>query len=92
MPSPDVQRVIHVNIAAQAVHDNGNGTFTIRLIGKPLSESEQKMLIALFPTLTEKAYDLLDKEVLLSALATEAQLTAPPKREKTISKSSNDVV
>lgn len=68
---------VHVSVAAEAVHDNGNGTFTLRLRGREILHYEREMLEKLFPRLLESAYKLLTQETLLNSLATEAQLCAP---------------
>ena len=71
------QQLIYVDIKAEGVDDNGNGTFTLKLAGAAVSNEDTKVLARLFPNLGEAAYRLLNQEALLASLATPAEVHAP---------------
>lgn len=57
-------------VKAKEVLDHGNGTFEIVIEPRPMTEEQRKVLHELFPNLTERAYDLLEKELLLDLTLT----------------------
>lgn len=71
-----------ITIKANAVTDNGNGTFSLDIPCKELSFDQAKMLESLFPNLLGEVFKTLNKETLLGCLATENEITAPPKKKK----------
>lgn len=72
----------HIHINALAVHDNGNGTFTIQVKGRKLSEAELKLMESLFPSFFYEAEKLLQKEALVASLASDADMAKPSRNKK----------
>jgi len=68
----------HVNVKAIACHDNGNGTFTLKMDGQALPEAELKMLEKRFPRTFHKVEELLAQEALLDSFATREDMEAKP--------------
>ncbi len=66
-----------VHIKALAVHDNGNGTFSVELPVRQLSTDENVVVERLLPNLSDKFYELLEKEALLSSTTTIAETQKP---------------
>lgn len=65
-------------IKASRVEDNKNGTFSIEFPSKELSKADHEAMDRLFPNLKEAAWGLLNREALLSLLATDAETMAKP--------------
>lgn len=68
-----------VHIRATEVHDLKNGVFAIELSGRPLSGDEEKLLDSLFPNTSHLVHQVLLKERLLQALASESEICSPIK-------------
>lgn len=68
-----------IHVRADEVIDNGNGTFTLLLPYQPLSDQDNKHLERLFPNLIEQAHNLLNREALLSSIATIAEVQSKPR-------------
>lgn len=80
-PLPTTEEPIytnHIDIVAEEVINNLNGTFTIRIKGKRLSDEDRAILEKLYPNLCDEAYRLLNKEALLASLATPAESQRKP--------------
>ena len=77
-----------IQIRAISVTDNGNGTFDIELPTRELSNTERDTIRKLYPNLTEKAYELLAQEELLSALATPEDVQKEPDNQQRIKRRS----
>lgn len=60
-----------VRVKADDAHDNEDGTFTIAIAARPLSEDDINTMRNYFPTLFPTAIGLLHKEVLLQAVVTD---------------------
>jgi hypothetical protein len=60
-----------VRVKADEVRDNEDGTFTIAIAARPLSEDDINTMRRYFPTLFPTAIGLLHKEVLLQAVVTD---------------------
>ncbi len=60
-----------INIRADDVERNDDGTFRLTFKTKPLSEDKHKLLMELFPNVTEQAYRLLNIEKLLASVVKE---------------------
>lgn len=69
-------------INALSVSDNGNGTFSLQIPAKELSNEDRMVLEKLFPNLGDAAFTLLSKETLLQSIATEAEIAKPKKTVK----------
>jgi hypothetical protein len=68
-----MRQTFFISVRATRVTDNGNGTFDLEMEGAQLTVEDRKILEQLFPNLTDKAYELLNKEALLNAIATPAE-------------------
>lgn len=69
----------YLHVRAVAVHDNGNGIFTLSIPAQEVSEEDRAALRRLFPHTTEQAWELLNKEVILGSLVSESEAhSAPP--------------
>ncbi len=66
-------------IRAISVTQVGDGLFQVELPSRELTEPERELLRKLYPNLTDRAYDLLETENLLSAHVSNSDL--PPKLE-----------
>ena len=72
----------HINvifIRATTIEDMGNGTFRVEMPGIELSNEDRKFIEKLYPTMADKAYELLDKEALLNSVASPSEIQAPSK-------------
>jgi hypothetical protein len=79
-----MEPTIMIHIKALNVSDNGNGTFSIELPERPLSNDEQQLLERLFPNLGEEVFRLLNKESLLASLATPAEVQMGVRRKNAL--------
>ncbi len=70
-----------ITVKAKAINDNKNGTFSIELEDKPLTQEQNKLLESLFPDVLDGAYALLNKQALLSAIASQSEVMAIPSKE-----------
>jgi hypothetical protein len=71
---------IHVMLKANDCVNNHNGTVTVMIPGgRPLEPEVYEIIEGLLPNLKEKFFDLLTKEALLAALATDADKAVKPK-------------
>jgi len=68
---------VHVHVNAEAVHDNGNGTFTLKIRGHVLSVDDQETLERLFPNSDAAVGRLLNTEALIQSQATNADMMRP---------------
>lgn len=57
-----------VRVRALGIEPNGDGTFDIILPIAKLTGGAQEMIRELFPNTTEQVYELLNREVLISAI------------------------
>lgn len=73
---------ICINVKALSVHDNKNGTFTLEIPARPLTNETLKLLEVLFPNLMDSAFKLINQEFLLASLATAAEVQAKPVERK----------
>ena len=64
--------VIYIN--AIQVEDCGNGLFAIHLPSRELSKEERAFMAKMFPNLGDRAYQVLEQEALLTALADQEQI------------------
>lgn len=69
--APKVTDRMMVRVKADEAHDNEDGTFTIAIAARPLSEDDINTMRRYFPTLFPTAIGLLHKEVLLGAVVTD---------------------
>ena len=58
-----------VMIKADGIRAMGNGFFEVNLPSRELTFEEKTFLSQVFPNLIERAYDLINQEILLSSIA-----------------------
>jgi len=75
-PEPE-QPVVRVNLKAKNYTDNRNGTITIEVPARPITEEEQRMLEDLFPNLQDSVHKLLSQEALFGCVASTADMMKP---------------
>lgn len=74
-------------IRALKVIDHDGGMFELQIPDQPLTSDQQKVLETLFPNFGEQVYQLLQREALIDAVMTPAEITHHRERnEKTDSK------
>lgn len=81
--------VIYIN--AIQVEDCGNGLFAIHLPLRQVTEDERVTIARLFPNLSDKVYEVLEKEALIDSLADPAAIIQKdePKKVKKAGKVSS---
>ncbi len=57
-----------INVKALRIHNYKNGVVGIEVAANPISNEQHKLILSLFPTLSDKAYELMNKEALLLSL------------------------
>ena len=65
-----------VSIRASKITDNRNGTFTLEIPSRELTDAERDLIAKLFPNTTDAAYRLLTNETLIGAIATSSEVSA----------------
>lgn len=66
----EVPHTTMVMVRTNRARDYGNGLIGIEVPVRSLTDAERAMLADLFPTLVDRAYQLLDQEALLSVIHT----------------------
>ena len=68
---PKLPATRQIRVRARSVMDNNDGTFILDLPCREVTNEEHKMLMHLFPNLSERAYHLLAQELLLDSIMTD---------------------
>lgn len=74
--------VIHVHVSALAVHDHGNGMFTIAMPARPLPENFGRMIEQVFPHTRQQIDQALNQESLIASSALESELDQSPSNQQ----------
>lgn len=79
MPEPTF---CQISVRCEEFHDNGNGTITLRFLGRTLSADEHRMIESLVPSRIDAFYKLLQEQTLLDSIASEADMMKPSTKRK----------
>ena len=69
-----------INIRAQEVRDNHNGTFTLFVPAREISDAEREMIEKLLPNTSEAFFKLLTTEALIASVATSSEVAKAPEK------------